>query len=141
MATVLTRTFDPLTLEILWNRLIATVDEMAAVLVRTSFSTVVGAANDFGCEIMDADGRSLGHATRSMPVFNRTMPNVTRETIKKYGRENMRPANVSDIGGVLNDNLAREAYEEGLFIPLAHFFKAGEVNDVIVDFLRWNVRV
>jgi N-methylhydantoinase B/oxoprolinase/acetone carboxylase alpha subunit len=179
MTATLTRTFDPLTLEILWNRLIATADEMAAILVRTSFSTVVGAANDFGCEIMDADGRSLGHATRSMPVFNRTMPNVTRETIKKYGRENMRPgdvfitndpwmaaghgydiavvtpffrdgrvvgftgsiANVSDIGGVLNDNLAREAYEEGLFIPLAHFFKAGEVDDVIVDFLRWNVRV
>jgi N-methylhydantoinase B/oxoprolinase/acetone carboxylase alpha subunit len=179
MTATLTRTFDPLTLEILWNRLIATADEMAAILVRTSFSTVVGAANDFGCEIMDADGRSLGHATRSMPVFNRTMPNVTRETIKKYGRENMRPgdvfitndpwmaaghgydiavvtpffrdgrvvgftgsiANVSDIGGVLNDNLAREAYEEGLFIPLAHFFKAGEVDHVIVDFLRWNVRV
>ena len=145
MTAVATRTFDPLTLEILWNRLIATADEMAAILVRTSFSTVVGAANDFGCEIMDADGRSLGHATRSMPVFNRTMPNVTREIIKKYGRDNMRPgdvyitndpwmaaghgydiavvtpffrdgrvvgftgsiANVSDIGGVLNDNLAR----------------------------------
>jgi N-methylhydantoinase B/oxoprolinase/acetone carboxylase alpha subunit len=179
MTTTLPRTFDPLTLEILWNRLIATADEMAAILVRTSFSTVVGAANDFGCEIMDADGRSLGHATRSMPVFNRTMPNVTREIIKRYGRESMRPgdvyitndpwmaaghgydvavvtpffrdgrvvgftgsiANVSDIGGVLNDNLAREAYEEGLFIPLAHFFKEGQLNELIVDFVRWNVRV
>lgn len=183
MTAILTRTFDPLTLEILWNRLIATADEMAAILVRTSFSTVVGAANDFGCEIMDADGRSLGHATRSMPVFNRTMPNVTREIIKKYGRDNMQPgdvfitndpwmaaghgydiavvtpffrkapgehrvvgftgsiANVSDIGGVLNDNLAREAYEEGLFIPLAHFFKEGVLNELIVDFVRWNVRV
>jgi N-methylhydantoinase B/oxoprolinase/acetone carboxylase alpha subunit len=179
MAATLTRTIDPLTLEILWNRLIATADEMAAILVRTSFSTVVGAANDFGCEIMDAEGRSLGHATRSMPVFNRTMPNVTREIVKKYGREQMQPgdvfitndpwmaaghgydiavvtpffragrvvgftgsiANVSDIGGVLNDNLAREAYEEGLFIPLAYFFKAGELNELIVDFLRWNVRV
>ncbi|HBY98642.1 MAG TPA: hypothetical protein DEP84_32635, partial [Chloroflexi bacterium] len=40
--------FDALTLEILWSRLITIVDEMAAIVVRTSFSTVVGAANDFG---------------------------------------------------------------------------------------------
>ena len=51
--------FDPATLEILWHRLIATADEMATVLVRTSFSTVISAANDFACELMDADGRSL----------------------------------------------------------------------------------
>jgi N-methylhydantoinase B/oxoprolinase/acetone carboxylase alpha subunit len=172
-------TFDPLTLEILWNRLITTADEMAAILIRTSFSTVVGAANDFGCEVMDARGRSLAHATRSMPVFNRTLPNVTRAFIEKFGLENMRPgdvfitndpwlaaghgydiavvtpffrdrrvvgfagsiANVSDIGGVLNDNLAREAYEEGLLIPMAHLFRAGERNELVLDFLRWNVRV
>ena len=50
-------------------------------------------------------------------------------------------ANVSDIGGVLNDNLAREAYEEGLLIPMAHLFQAGQPNDLVLDFLRWNVRV
>ena len=32
---------DPITLEVLWTRLISTVDEAAAALVRTSFSTVV----------------------------------------------------------------------------------------------------
>jgi N-methylhydantoinase B/oxoprolinase/acetone carboxylase alpha subunit len=171
--------FDNLTLEILWNRLISTADEMAAVLIQTSFSTVVGAANDFGCEIMDAHGRSLAHATRSMPVFNRRLPHVTRAFIDKYGAARMRPgdvficndpwlaaghgydiavvtpvfhadrlvgftgsiANVSDIGGVLNDNLAREAYEEGLLIPMAYLFHAGQVNDLVLDFLRWNVRV
>jgi N-methylhydantoinase B/oxoprolinase/acetone carboxylase alpha subunit len=173
------RTFDPLTLEILWNRLISTADEMAAVLIRTSFSTVVGAANDFGCEIMDARGRSLAHATRSMPVFNRTMPHVTRALIEKFGAHGMQPgdvficndpwlaaghgydiavvtpffrgdllvgftgsiANVSDIGGVLNDNLAREAYEEGLLIPMAYLFQRGVPNDLVLEFLRWNVRV
>jgi N-methylhydantoinase B len=34
--------FDPLTLEILWSRLISLVDEMAATMLRTSFSTVIG---------------------------------------------------------------------------------------------------
>ncbi len=174
-----TPAFDPLSLEILWNRLITTADEMAAILIQTSFSTVVGAANDFGCEIMDARGRSLSHATRSMPVFNRTLPVVTRAFIDKFGLERMRPgdvfitndpwlaaghgydiavvtpffrgqrvvgftgsiANVSDIGGVLNDNLAREAYEEGLLIPMAYLFREGDRNELVLDFLRWNVRV
>ena len=36
-----TRTFDPISLEILWSRLIAIADEAAATLVRTAFSTIV----------------------------------------------------------------------------------------------------
>ena len=171
--------FDPFTLEILWHRLITTVDEMAAILVRTSFSTVVGAANDFGCEVMDADGRSLAHATRSMPVFNRTLPNVTRAVIEKFGKEGLRPgdvfiandpwlnaghhpdiavmtpffrggrlmgiagsiAHVTDLGGVLDSNIVREAYEEGLLIPIARLYDEGRLNEVVMDFIAGNVRV
>jgi N-methylhydantoinase B/oxoprolinase/acetone carboxylase alpha subunit len=114
-----------------------------------------------------------------MPVFNRTLPHVTRALIQKFGADRMRPgdaficndpwlaaghgydiavvtpffrgqrlvgftgsiANVSDIGGVLNDNLAREAYEEGLLIPMAYLFEGGKANELVLDFLRWNVRV
>jgi N-methylhydantoinase B/oxoprolinase/acetone carboxylase alpha subunit len=171
--------FDPLTLEILWQRLITIVDEMASILVRTSFSTVVGAANDFGCEIMDANGRSLAHATRSMPVFNRTLPNVTRAVIDKFGPEGLRPgdvfiandpwlnaghhpdiavmtpffrdgrlmglaasiAHVADVGGALDSNNAREAYEEGLLIPIARLYEEGRLNEVVLDFIAANVRV
>src|SRR5262245_53792682 len=39
--------FDPVTLEILWNRLISIADESAAALLRTSFSTIVRESNDF----------------------------------------------------------------------------------------------
>ncbi|MEM7029784.1 MAG: hydantoinase B/oxoprolinase family protein [Chloroflexota bacterium] len=171
--------FDPLTLEILWQRLITVVDEMATILVRTSFSTVVGAANDFGCEIMDANGNSLAHATRSMPVFNRTLPNVTQAVVEKFGRDNLRPgdvfiandpwlnaghhpdvaimtpffregqlmgfaaniAHLADLGGTLDSNQAREAYEEGLLIPMARLYDQGQLNEVIFDFIAGNVRV
>ena len=51
------RTFDPVTLQILWNRLIGIVDEGAITLVRTSFSSVVQECNDYACVIMDAQGR------------------------------------------------------------------------------------
>ncbi|MEZ4524111.1 MAG: hydantoinase B/oxoprolinase family protein [Thermomicrobiales bacterium] len=39
--------YDPISLRILWNRLIAIVDEAAATLRRTSFSTLVRESNDF----------------------------------------------------------------------------------------------
>ena len=48
--------FDAVTLEVLWTRLISTVDEAAKALRRTSFSTLVNESNDFACVVTDADG-------------------------------------------------------------------------------------
>ena len=46
------REFDPISLEIMWSRLISVVDEAAATLVRTSFSTIVKESNDYACMLM-----------------------------------------------------------------------------------------
>src|SRR5918996_1185980 len=54
--------FNAVTLEMLWTRLISIVDEAAAALVRTSFSTIVRESNDFACVLTDARGLSLAHA-------------------------------------------------------------------------------
>src|SRR3546814_14943243 len=51
--------FDPVTLELVWRRLISSVDEAAAALVRTSFSTLVREYSDFSCIITDDRGESL----------------------------------------------------------------------------------
>jgi len=117
--------FDPVTMEILWHRLITIVDEMAAVLVRTSFSTVVGAANDFGCEVMDAAGRSLAHATRSMPVFNRTLPNVTRAALAKFGPEGIRPGDVF----IANDPWLNAGHHPDIAV-MTPFFYSGRLMGV-----------
>ena len=58
---------DPVTLEMLWRRLASTVDELAAALVRTSFSTVVRDVNDYACAIFDASSRLLVQSTDSTP--------------------------------------------------------------------------
>jgi N-methylhydantoinase B/oxoprolinase/acetone carboxylase alpha subunit len=86
--------FDPLTLEILWQRLVTIADETATVLARTAFSAVVAAANDSGCVIMDAAGRAIVHASRSLPLFNRTLPYATRAIIQKFGGDGLRPGDV-----------------------------------------------
>jgi len=45
----------------------------------------------------------------------------------------------ADIGGwVASDN--REVFEEGLFIPPLKLYDAGELNQSVMELIRWNVR-
>ena len=89
-----TERFDPISLEIMWSRLIGIADEMWTTVLRTAVSTIIGAAQDFGCEILDAQGNSLAHSYRSMPVFNLIMPELTRKLIGAYPFATMRPGDV-----------------------------------------------
>jgi N-methylhydantoinase B/oxoprolinase/acetone carboxylase alpha subunit len=86
--------FDPVTLEIIWSRLLTITEEMWTTTLRTAVSTIIGVANDFSCEILDAEGRSVTHAYRSMPVFNMVMPNVVKQLLKKFPRERMQPGDI-----------------------------------------------
>ncbi len=70
----MTRTFDPIELELLWRRLISAVDEAAVAMVRTSFSTLVRESYDFSCVITDETGQSLVQASESIPSFIGTLP-------------------------------------------------------------------
>ena len=58
---------DPITLEMFWRRLNSTVDELAATLKRTSFSTVVRDVNDYATAIFDRDARLLAQSPDSTP--------------------------------------------------------------------------
>ncbi|MBG03427.1 MAG: hydantoinase [Rhodospirillaceae bacterium] len=86
--------FDPITLEVLWTRLISTVDEAAAALVRTSFSTVVRDSHDFSCVITDASGRSLVQATDSIPSFIATLPATIKHFLDVYPADQLEPGDV-----------------------------------------------
>lgn len=85
---------DPISLEIMWSRLIGIADDMWTTVLRTAVSTIIGAAQDFGCEILDAEGSSIAHSNRSMPVFNLVMPTVTRAVIERHPVESMQPGDV-----------------------------------------------
>ena len=72
--------FDPVTLEILWSRLISIADESAAALLRTSFSTIVRESNDFGTVLMDANGDGLSENTGGIPSFSGILPRSCEKT-------------------------------------------------------------
>jgi N-methylhydantoinase B/oxoprolinase/acetone carboxylase alpha subunit len=76
--------FDAATLEILWSRLHGVTEEMFLTMQRTSFSTIVSAALDYGCAILDARGGQLVHAAGSMPLFNLALPTLTRDLLRRH---------------------------------------------------------
>jgi N-methylhydantoinase B/oxoprolinase/acetone carboxylase alpha subunit len=78
------RTLTNTGLQNLWHRLVSIADECWAATYRGAFSTIVGEALDVGCELLDARGESLAHATRSIPVFNMIMPNTVRAILDRY---------------------------------------------------------
>ena len=52
-------TYDPVSLGIIWDRLIAITDETLSSLVRTSFSTNVRESYDLSCMLFDSKMRSI----------------------------------------------------------------------------------
>ncbi len=86
--------FDPVTLEVLWTRLISIVDEAGAAMVRTSFSTLVYESYDYSCVICDEDGNSLVQGTDNIPSFIGTLPKSVKHFIREIGKENMKPGDV-----------------------------------------------
>jgi len=90
----MTQTFDPITLELLWRRLISLVDEAAAALVRTSFSTLVRESYDFSCIVTDDAGQSLVQATESIPSFIGTLPATVKHFLRFFPPDQLAPGDV-----------------------------------------------
>jgi len=86
--------FDPVSLEILWSRLISISEECWVTIWRTAFSMIIGEAQDFGCELMDANGETLAHSPRSMPVFNLTLPRAVRALVDHFGTDKLEDGDV-----------------------------------------------
>ena len=53
------KTLDPVTLEVLWNRLLSVANEQQAALMRTAFSTVVRESQDLACGVFDTRGQMM----------------------------------------------------------------------------------
>ena len=85
---------DPIGLEILWNRLINITEECWETVIRTAFSLIIGEAQDFACEILDANGKQLAHSPRAMPVFNLTLPLAVNAMIERFPVETLQPGDM-----------------------------------------------
>ncbi len=171
---------DPVTLEVIWSRLISVVDEQAAALIHSSFTTVVREAGDLSAGVFDRQGNMIAQSVTGTPGHINTMANCVRRYIApKHPIDSLNPGDTLitndpweasghlfdltivspvfyrgrgvawfastchavDIGGATMGGDARSLYEEGLAIPLMKLFKAGVVNQELIEIIRANVRV
>jgi N-methylhydantoinase B len=84
-------TFDAITLEIYWNRLISIADEAATGLLRTAFSTIVRESNDYATVLMDRNGNSVTENTGGLASFSCILPKTTKIFLERFPAETWRP--------------------------------------------------
>lgn len=85
---------DPISLEIMWSRLVNVVEEMWHTVCRTAFSLGISESQDFACAMLDPDGEVLGHSPRAMPVFNLTLPRAVKALLARFPAETLVPGDV-----------------------------------------------
>jgi N-methylhydantoinase B len=75
---------DPVSLEILWSRLIAVSEEQAAMVLRTAFSSIVRESYDFTCVLLTPEGDLLAQPYQSLPGFTRCASTVMKHFLQRW---------------------------------------------------------
>ena len=105
-----TEVLDPVTLEVLWNRLLTVVDEQQVALIRTAFSTVVRESQDLACGVFDVEGRMLAQSMTGTPGHINAMATGVKHYLRAYPPATLVPGEVhltNDpwlTAGQINDN-------------------------------------
>ena len=117
--------FDPIELEVLWNRLITVVDEAAYAVIRTSMSKVVVEGRDFGALLLDTKGRLVA-ADVSIASKTGTISIAVKELLKHFPAGSLKPGDVLAtnnpwwIMGHLNDiAVVAPLFHEGRLVGFA----------------------
>jgi len=76
--------------QIMWNRLIAVVEEQAQTMIRTAFSTTVREAGDLSAGIFDLSGRMMAQAVTGTPGHVNSMAESVGHFLAKFPVETMR---------------------------------------------------
>jgi len=101
--------FDPITLEILWRRLVSIVDEADASVARTAFSSLLRDAHDYTCMFTDSRGQELVQGTFCTPGQAGAMALGVKGIIHSIPLSDHRPGDVYIVNdpwllaGHLND--------------------------------------
>lgn len=80
--------------QVMWNRLLAVVEEQAQTLVRTAFSTPAREAGDISAGVFDVRGRMVAQAVTGTPGHVNTMAAAVPHFLAAYPLETMREGDV-----------------------------------------------
>jgi len=110
---------DPVTIQILWNRLVSVVDEAATGLMRTAYTPSVKDYHDFCCALFDRDARMLAHSTVTTAGFLGIVPEVMRNFIAKFPPETLKPGDAI----ITNDPWAASGHLMDISIAAPIFYR------------------
>jgi N-methylhydantoinase B len=88
------RGIDPVTLEILWARLVQVANEQAAAMMRTSFTPIVREVGDLSAAVFDAQGRMLAQAVTGTPGHINSLATGMRHFLAAHPPETLEPGDV-----------------------------------------------
>jgi N-methylhydantoinase B len=89
-----TAKIDPITLDIMWGRLIAAVNEQAAALMRSSFTSIVRDAEDLSACVFDRRGRMVAQSVTGSPGHINSMATGMEHILKTFPIDTLKPGDV-----------------------------------------------
>jgi N-methylhydantoinase B len=87
-------TLDPVTLDVCWQRLIGVVNEQAAALQRTSFTSIVREAGDLSAGVFDRRGFMVAQAVTGTPGHINSMALAVKHMVAEHPVDTLAPGDV-----------------------------------------------
>ena len=85
---------SPIRLQLMWDRLIAVVEEQARTLMRVAFSTVVREAGDLSAGVFDLSGAMLAQAVTGTPGHINSMARAVYHFLDKFPAKTMKEGDI-----------------------------------------------
>jgi len=80
--------------QVMWNRLIAVVEEQAQSLLRTAFGTITREAGDLSAGVYDVNGNMIAQAMTGTPGHVNTMATAVAHFFRHFPQSTMKPGDV-----------------------------------------------
>ncbi len=80
--------------QVMWNRLIAVVEEQAQALLRIAFGTITREAGDLSAGVYDRQGNMIAQAMTGTPGHVNTMATAVAHFFKRFPQNSMKPGDV-----------------------------------------------
>ena len=81
-------------MQVMWNRLIAVVEEQAQALLRTAFGSITREAGDLSAGVYDTQGNMLAQAVTGTPGHVNSMAAAVKHFFSRFPLESMQPGDV-----------------------------------------------
>ena len=116
---------DPVTLEVIWNRLLCVANEQQDALIRTAFSTIVRESQDLACGLFDTQGRMIAQSISGTPGHINAMATSMKHFLAAFPPDHLAPGDVLitndpwQTAGQINDiTITTPVFKNGRLVAL-----------------------